>query len=86
MDRLKKDQTRGAQRELLEELFNDHYRYKWRVYQVNFVRGIFFGLGSVIGASLIVGVVIWLLSLFTDLPVIGDFVEQSQSSIENQQR
>ncbi len=81
--RFKKDQVGGAQRELLEQLFDDHYRFRWRIYKMNFFRGIFFGFGSVLGASLIVGLLIWVLSLFTQLPVIGNFFEQSQSTIEN---
>lgn len=81
----KKDQVAGAQRDLLEQLFDDHYKYRWKVYQVNFFRGIFFGFGSVIGATILVGLAIWILSLFTDLPVVGNFFERSQTSIEKRQ-
>lgn len=84
--RFKKDQVSGAQKELLEQLFDDHYRFRWRIYQMNFFRGIFFGFGSVLGASVVVGLLLWVLSWFTDLPVIGDFFEQSQSTIENRNR
>jgi hypothetical protein len=80
----KKGQIAGAQRDLLEQLFDDHYRYRWRVYKMNFIRGIFFGFGSVVGASLIVAVLIWILSFFTNLnlPLIGNFLHQSETSIE----
>ncbi|MEK7621188.1 MAG: DUF5665 domain-containing protein [Patescibacteria group bacterium] len=63
-EKVSKDATRGAQSELLEQLFNDHYKYRWRVYKMNFVRGIFFGLGSVIGATIIVSLLIWTLAFF----------------------
>jgi len=86
VNRLKKEQISGAQRELLEQLFDDHYRFRWRVYKMNFFRGVFFGLGSVLGASLIVGLLLWVLSLFTQLPVVGNLFEQSQSTIENRNR
>lgn len=78
----KKDQVAGAQRELLEQLFDDHYTFRWRIYKVNFFRGIFFALGSVLGATLVVGILIWILSFFSDLPLIGNFLQQSQTSIE----
>ena len=80
---VKRNMVAGAQRDLLEQLFNDHYKYRWRVYQMNFFRGIFFGFGSVLGATILVGLTLWILTLFTDLPLIGNFFEQSQSSLEN---
>lgn len=82
IETFKKDQSIGAQRDLLEQLFDDHYRFRWRVYQINFVRGIFFGLGSVLGATVVVGVVLWLLSVFNNVPIIGNFFEQTQTTIE----
>ncbi|HYG83719.1 MAG TPA: DUF5665 domain-containing protein [Verrucomicrobiae bacterium] len=69
---IKKDNTRGAQRELLEELFNDIYIHRKQVYLVNFFRGISFGLGSVIGGTLILAALFWLLSQLVGLPVLGD--------------
>ncbi|MBI3494486.1 hypothetical protein HY004_00690 [Candidatus Saccharibacteria bacterium] len=73
---VKRDQVIGAHRELLEQLFDDHYKYRWRVYKMNFVRGIFFGLGSVIGATIIVSFVIWVLAL---LNVPDNFIESIQA-------
>ncbi len=39
----------------------------------SFVRGIFTGLGTVIGATLVVALLLWILSFFGTFPVIGDF-------------
>lgn len=83
---VKQNMVAGAQRDLLEQLFNDHYKYRWRIYQMNFFRGLFFGLGSVLGATILVGLALWILSLFTDLPLIGNFFENSQTTIENRHR
>ncbi len=63
-EQVSKDTTRGAQSDLLEQLFNDHYKYRWRVYKMNFVRGVFFGFGSVLGATIVVSLLIWTLSFF----------------------
>lgn len=82
--RIKKELVGGAGRELLEQLFNDHYRYRWRVYEVNFFRGIFFGLGSVIGATIVVAFVVWVLSLFTNIPVVGDIFEKPKDTIQTE--
>lgn len=80
-----KDQVLGAQRDLLEQLFDDHYKNRAAIYQVNFFRGIFFGLGSVIGATVVVAIVIWFLSFFSEVPVIGDFFHKTQTTIEQKQ-
>ena len=83
--KFKQQQVAGAQRALLEELFNDQYRYRWKVYQMNFVRGIFFGFGSVIGATVVVALAISLLSPFMDIPFLGGLFEKTQSTIQKNQ-
>ncbi len=86
MNDMAKDQTRAAQRELLEQLFDDHYKNRWGIYKINFVRGLFFGLGSVLGATVVVAIVVGVLSLFTDIPVVGDVFRDTRQTIEKQQQ
>ena len=63
------DNTKGAQIGLLEEVFNDIYPNRWTVYKVNFFRGIAFGFGSAIGATV-------LIFLLVNIPGgIGDFIQ-----------
>ena len=68
--------------EVLQELFNDLYHDRKKIYKVNFFRGIFFGFGSFLGATMLVAILIWALSLFGNLPVIGDYFNRAQQSIE----
>ena len=42
----------------------------------NFYRGILYGLGFFVGGTLIVGSIIYLMSLFDTAPVIGDYVSK----------
>ena len=73
---IKRDNERGARENLIEELFYDFNRSKKQIFWVNFQRGIFFGIGSVIGGVLIVAISVMLLSSI-DLPgVLGDFIQQ----------
>lgn len=77
VDRVKKDNENGARMAVIEDLFNDFHRNRHQVYFFNFVRGIFFGLGSALGATVVLALLIGLLSVFTDIPGgIGDFVQQ----------
>lgn len=77
-----RDQGNGARREVLEELFNDLYRDRRSIYLMNFFRGLFFGIGSVLGGTLIIAFAIWVLSFFVNLPGVGDTVQDVQNTLE----
>ena len=70
----------------LEEL-NAHkllrdYSSTWRVMWLNFLRGLAFGLGSVIGATLLVYIVIQTLAQIEFIPILGDWAIQIIDQIE----
>ena len=76
LKKLANDQNRGTQKNILEELFYDIYPNRWEIYRVNFFRGISFGFGSAIGATVLVVVAVMILNLFVNIPGgIGDFVK-----------
>lgn len=82
--KVKKDQQRGAQRALIEDLLQDMNDYRWRIYKLNLVRGIFFGFGSVIGGTVVIALLLWILSELGSLaPFLGDFIQQILDSINN---
>ena len=84
LQRLKRDQTVGAQRALLEELFNDMHRTRGQVYKMNFFRGIFFGFGSVLGGTLLIAIVVWLLAQLGALvPFLSDFIQQILDTLDS---
>lgn len=45
-----------------------------------FLRGVIGGLGSILGATIVMGIVVgliaWLLVNLVDVPVVGDFIDQ----------
>lgn len=72
--RVHKDSERGAREAVLQQLFNDFNRSRFSVYKFNFVRGIFFGLGYALGATVVLALLVWLLNLTGHLiPGIADF-------------
>jgi len=74
--RVKKDNEVGARRAILEDLFYDFHSSRREVYWMNFIRGVFFGVASVLGGTIVIALIIWLLSLLTDIPGgIGDFIQ-----------
>lgn len=67
----------GARRAVIEELFNDMYDDRRNIYLMNFVRGIFFGFGSVLGGTVLVALTFTVLSQFVDwFPVLGEFINR----------
>ncbi|HMI08780.1 MAG TPA: DUF5665 domain-containing protein [Candidatus Saccharimonadales bacterium] len=80
------DNERGARHDLIEELFYDLHRSRAQVYKMNFIRGIFFGLGSVLGGTIVVGIIIWILSLLVDWPGVGNFFQQLQDTLNRSTR
>lgn len=77
---------RGARFSLLEELFNDFNRSRFQIYKMNFFRGIFFGVGSVLGGTVLIAFIAWVLSLFVTLPGIGQPLEKVQQTINSRER
>lgn len=77
-----KAQERDSKRLVLDELFNDLYYDRKRIYKLNFVRGITFGIGSAIGGTVAIALIIWILSLFVNTPFIGQLFKETQQAIE----
>ena len=65
----------------LEYLMATGYVNKKRLYMENFFRGIFFSVGSILGATIVITLLLWVLSLFGNVPFIGDIVRNTQSTI-----
>lgn len=84
--RVKEDNERGARHDLIEDLFYDFHRSRKEVYKMNFIRGLFFGFGSVLGGTLLVAIAVWIISQFVDWPGVGDFFEQLRDTLQTRSR
>ena len=85
--KVKKDNEVGARRAILEDLFYDFHSSRRQVYMMNFFRGMFFGVGSVIGGTLVVALVVWVLSFLADIPGgTGDFIQYVVDTVESSQQ
>lgn len=74
-----------AQDELMQNIFHDMYRDRKKIYHLNFMRGIMFGVGSAIGGTIVIALVVWSLSFFINVPVIGDYVYEILQVVEQRQ-
>lgn len=76
----------SSERAFLETLFFDFHSSRWQVYKMNFVRGIFFGFGSVLGGTLVVALVVSMLGFLTDVPGgLGDFIQYIVDTVNQSQ-
>jgi hypothetical protein len=74
-EKIARDNERSARATVIEDLFYDFNRSRVQIYKMNFVRGIFFGFGSVLGGTVLITLLIWLLGQFVNVfPPLGDFV------------
>ena len=74
----------AAKMAILDDAFQDFHKRRWRIYKLNFVRGLFFGIGSVLGGTVLIAGLIWLLSLLVDLPGgIGNIVRFIVDQVQN---
>lgn len=58
-------------------------RFNARFAFANFGKGFLVGLGSVVGASIGVALLLWFLGLFDQIPFIGDIVDAIERTIED---
>jgi hypothetical protein len=49
----------------------------------SFIRGVTLGFGTVVGGTLVVAVLIWILSYFGGAPVIGDYLLKINHTLQN---
>jgi hypothetical protein len=72
------------QRIALMQLFESVYvENRKKILLTNFLRGIFFGLGTFLGGTIVVAFVIWLLSQTVDIfPWAHDFTERLINSLQ----
>lgn len=80
--RVEESHAKDSSARMAEELFYDLYKDRKRIYKINFFRGIFFGVGSALGGTIVLAIVVWVLSLFVNFPVVGEVFEDAQHSIE----
>jgi hypothetical protein len=72
------------QQAAIRDLFESVYlKNRARVIGTNFLRGIAFGFGSLVGGTIVVAILVWILTQTVDLfPPIRDFIQQLIDSLK----
>lgn len=84
------DELKHAVERLTQEVerLNTHrfvtlHNSPWKLWMFQLVRGMAFGLGTVIGATLLVSLLAWWVSQFEFIPVIGEWLHQIVQEMES---
>jgi len=64
---------------MLDNIYQSGYIDRNQMYKTSFIKGVVAGFGGVIGATVVVGLLLWILSLFSDLPLVDTIRETIQS-------
>jgi len=66
----------------LENIYLTGYIDKKEMLKMSFLKGIVTGLGGVVGATILVGLFVWILSLLGHVPVIDRAAENVKNSVQ----
>ena len=63
--------------------FVRHLNSPWRQMMHNFLRGLLFGLGSVLGGTVVVALLLYLLAHVDFIPIVGEWAARITDIIKN---
>ena len=61
--------------------FLEYLKSGRRVFWVNFRAGVAKGLGVTMGMTVVLGILVWVLTMLVDLPLVGEYFKDAQSYV-----
>lgn len=69
---------------MLVSIYETGYLDAQKSYKHSFFKGVATGFGSVLGATLLIALLLWLLAIASHVPFIGEAVENIRQTIQSQ--
>ncbi|MES2971393.1 MAG: DUF5665 domain-containing protein [Patescibacteria group bacterium] len=70
---------------MLANIYESGYLDRSKAYKMSFFKGVMGGLGGVIGATIVLGLLLWILTLFENVPLVGRFTESVRDTVDSRQ-
>ena len=67
---------------MVASIYESGYIDKNKTYKMSFIKGLLGGFGGVVGATIVVALLLWGLSFFNEVPLIGPVVEKVQHTLD----
>lgn len=68
---------------LIKDLYESGYINRKDVYKMSFIKGVLTGFGGVIGATIFVAILLWLLTVFQNIPVAGRLFDNAKQQVQS---
>jgi hypothetical protein len=66
---------------MLESLYEGGHANRKRIYKISFVKGLASGFGGVLGATILITALLWVLTLFKQVPFLGPLVDRVEKTV-----
>lgn len=89
MSKLKASRTKVDYEDLgrrLESIYLTGYVSRKEMMKMSFLKGVATGFGGVVGATIVVALLVWALSLFDTVPLVGPMVDSIENTVNSQQK
>jgi hypothetical protein len=71
---------------MLENIYESGYIDRNQAYKTSFIKGLVSGLGGVLGATILIALLLWILTLFKQVPLVGPFLEKVRTTVQSERR
>lgn len=67
---------------MMQNIYESGYIDRNTLYKMSFLKGVAAGLGGVVGATIVVALLLWVLNLFDSIPLVGPLSEKLQDTVD----
>jgi tetrahydromethanopterin S-methyltransferase subunit D len=69
---------------MMQNIYESGYIDRNQFYKMSFIKGVVTGLGGVVGATIVVAIVLWILSVINYVPLVGPIIEPIRDTLKTQ--